>query len=142
MFRSVLLPVDLTDRHAAALGAAADVVAAGGGVTLLHVIEPIPGAPADDDQEFFDRLRESAQAHLGRLAERLQARGIAVRADIRFGSRGPTIVETARETGSDLIVLTAPQYDPAATVPGGGSLSYAVMFFAHCPVLLVKRPAS
>jgi nucleotide-binding universal stress UspA family protein len=136
MFRTILVPLDLTERHGPAL-AAAGALARGGEVVLLHVIEPIPGVPVEDDREFFARLEQKARAHLDRAGAALSAKGANWRSDVRYGARGPAVVEAARDLAADLIVLTAPAAEPGRT-PATGSLSYGIGYFAPCAVLLVK----
>lgn len=61
MFQNVLVPVDLTDTHQRTLGLAADLTKAGGGtLTLLHVVEVVPGLSFDEEREFYERLAETA----------------------------------------------------------------------------------
>ncbi|HEY8504342.1 MAG TPA: universal stress protein, partial [Gemmataceae bacterium] len=68
MFKKILLPVDLSDRHGRALEMAADLAARDGGeLLLLHVVEEIPGLGRDEDPAFYERLERKATAHLKRL---------------------------------------------------------------------------
>ena len=60
------------------------------------------------------------------------------RAEVRSGTRAPDVVRYAGEVGADLIVLTAPRFDPEHPAAGWGSLSYKVGILSSCPVLLVK----
>jgi nucleotide-binding universal stress UspA family protein len=139
MFQKLLLPVDLSDRHGPALEATAELAGQSGGeVVLLHVIEVIAGLSLDEEKDFYRRLEQAARNHLGHLGHTLEQRGIPWRAEILYGHRGPEIVRQARETGADLIVLTAPRLDPSNLAGGWGSLSYKVGIAAPCPVLLVK----
>ena len=49
MFHKILLPLDLTDRHQAALALAAELAGAQEGeIVLLHVIEVPPGLPVSE----------------------------------------------------------------------------------------------
>jgi nucleotide-binding universal stress UspA family protein len=138
MFRKLLLPVDLSDRHAAALQVAADLAGPSGEVTLLHVVELIPGLPQEEERGFYDRLERAAVKHLDRLGTALTQRGVPWRQVVVLGNRAPDLVRHARESGADLIVLTAPPFDPAHPAAGWGSLSHKVGLLAPCPVLLVK----
>jgi nucleotide-binding universal stress UspA family protein len=139
MFQKILLPVDLADKHQAALESAANLARLGAGdVTLLHVIEVIPGLPMEEDREFYQRLEGTARKHLQQLGEFFEGRAIPWHSEIRFGQRGPDIVRYAHQMEADLIVLTAPPFDPEHPAAGWGSLSYKVGMFAPCPVLLVK----
>jgi nucleotide-binding universal stress UspA family protein len=54
MFQRILLPVDLSDRHQPALNAATDLAAQSRAeITVLHVIEVIPGLPIEEDRPFL-----------------------------------------------------------------------------------------
>src|SRR5437763_829339 len=136
MFRKILMPVDLTDRHDRALEIAAGLAPVGGAVTLLHVIELLHGVPREEEPEFYQRLEETARAHLDRLAAALQGRSVTVRAELLFGRRGPDVVRYAQDTGADLIVLTSHPVDPAKPGESWGTLSYFIGIAARCPVLL------
>jgi universal stress protein A len=139
MFEKILLPVDLSDKHQAAIEAAAELARQHGGeVTLLHVIEVIPGLPIEEEKAFYDRLERRARTHLERLGNLVLQRRISTRLVVVLGNRAPEIARYASETGTNLIVLTAPRLDPEHPVAGWGSLSYRVGLLAQCPVLLVK----
>jgi nucleotide-binding universal stress UspA family protein len=139
MFRNILLPVDLTDKHRQALEAAADLARQSGGeVTLLHIIEVIPGLEMEEERPFYTRLEKTARKHLEKLGAQLEGKAIRWRAEVRFGTRGPDIVRYAGEAGTDLIVLTSPRFDPERPAAGWGSLSHKLGILSACPVLLVK----
>src|SRR5262245_62087329 len=139
MFQKILLPIDLSERHQAALDAAVDLARQSGGeITLLHVIEVIAGLPMEEDQTFYSRLEKMARKHLNQLGALLKGRQVSWQAEILFGHRGPEIVKYAQEKGVHLIVLTAPRFDPDNLGISWGSLSYKVSVLAPCPVLLVK----
>jgi universal stress protein A len=139
MFTKILLPVDLSDRHAQALEAAANLAKQSGGtVTLLHIIEVIAGLTMDEEKNFYRRLEKSARDHLARLAEQLKRQPIAWQMEILYGHRAPEVVRYAIEKGMDLIVLTSPRIDPNNPGVGWGSLSYKISILSQCPVLLVK----
>jgi nucleotide-binding universal stress UspA family protein len=139
MFKKILVPVDLSDRHERALEAAMGLAGGSGAeVVLLHVIEVIAGLTLEEEKSFYNRLEKSARKHLGQLGERLTERQLSWRMDVVYGTRGREIVRYAGEAGADLVVLTAPRVDLDGVTTGWGSLSYKVGFFTPCPVLLVK----
>lgn len=139
MFKNILVPVDLAERHAQALEVAANLAGqAGGRVTLLHVIEVIAGVAMDEEKDFYRRLETAARKHLDRLGQQLAAKKISWQGVTSYGHRGPEVVKHAQDNGSDLIVLTAPRIEPQSPATGWGSLSYKIGFFAPCPVLLVR----
>jgi len=139
MFKRLLLPIDLTDRHAKVIATAADIAAqSGGSVTLLHIVELIPGLAREEDRAFYDRLEKKARSHMDNLGKGLTGRKVAWQAEVRYGLRVLETVQFAGEANCDLIVLTAPTFDPAHPAHGWGSLSYKISMLSPAPVLLVK----
>jgi universal stress protein A len=139
MFKKIMLPVDLSDRHRQALQAAADLAKQSGGeITLLHIIEVITGLSMEEERDFYKRLEKKARNHLTPLADHLKQHQIPLRTEILYGHRGPEVVRYAAEIGADLIVLTSPRMDPNNPGVGWGSLSYKISIMSQCPVLLVK----
>jgi universal stress protein F len=138
MFRKILLPLDLSDRHRRAVDIAAELTKSSGGeVVLLHVIEVIPGVPLEDEKAFYGRLHEMAKKHLKGAARYLSENGVPCQTKVAYGHRAREVVDQADALGADLIVLTAPQID-AANPTGWGSLSWKIGVLCSCPVLLVK----
>jgi nucleotide-binding universal stress UspA family protein len=143
MFKNILIPLDLTDKHQPALDLAAEFAEQSGGeVTLLHVIEIIPGLPFEEDKAFYTRLETKARGHLEKFGKPLADREIACHGEVLFGNRAQEIVRFARENRIDLVLLTTPAVDPDRPAAGWGSLSYKIGFFCPCPVLLVRAPAT
>ena len=138
MFKKILLPLDLTDRHEAALRIAAEMAGGGGEVTLLHVIEVIAGLPPEEEPTFYSRLERKAAAHLERLAATLAGGSVTVRGEVVYGERVREVVAYAARTAADIIILTSPRPEPEHPAAGLGSLSYRIGLFCGCPVLLVK----
>jgi nucleotide-binding universal stress UspA family protein len=143
MFKRLLLPLDLTDKHARAVATAVELASfSAGTVTLLHVIELIPGLPREEDPEFYDRLVQTAQAHLDNIGPAFAERQIPCQAVIAFGNRVEEAARCAAQNQSDLIILTAPTFDPANPAVGWGSLSFKISMLSPAPVLLVKAASS
>ncbi len=141
MFKKILLPVDLTDRHQAALATARDLARFGGEVVLLHVIEVIPGLAVEEDKEFYARLDRSAREHLAALTAALRAVQVPCRYEVILGNRARETVRYATTHGHDLILVTAPTFHPDNPASGLGSLVWKISLMAPCPILLVKPPA-
>jgi nucleotide-binding universal stress UspA family protein len=144
MFQRILMPVDLSERHGPALAVAVELCRQWQGeVTLLHIVELIAGLGVEEERPFYDRLERVARAHLQRLGRRLDEGQARWRIDVRLGHRAQQVVQAARETDADLIVLTSPPPDPENPLSGWSSLSFRVSLAAPCPVLLVRadRPA-
>jgi nucleotide-binding universal stress UspA family protein len=139
MFKRILVPVDLTQRHQKAIDFASELARqAGGEIVLLHVIEVIAGMSVDEDKAFYARLEKKAQGNLERLSASLQQSKVPFRAEVVYGNRGPEIIRYAGESAIDLIVLTRPRLEPSNLATGLGSLSHKLSIFAECPVLLVR----
>ncbi len=139
MFQRILLPIDLTDRHQAAIDAAIELATReGGAIALLHVIEQIAGLSPDEEKGFYSGLERAAKGRLDRWAAKFSAKKIPVQTAIRFGHRAAECVKFAIETQADLIVLTAPRIDPANPALSLASTSYKIGIISQCPVLLVK----
>jgi hypothetical protein len=84
------------------------------------------------------RKVSAARAKLAQLGDRLKPRNVSSRAEVLYGNRGAEVVRYARESGTDLILLTAPRFDPQNPAASWGGMSYKFSLFAPCPVLLVK----
>jgi nucleotide-binding universal stress UspA family protein len=122
MFQQILLPLDLTDRHARALTIAAELSSQSkGAVTLLHVIETIAGLSLDEERDFYDRLEDTAKAQMNQLGNQLAKHGVSWKSEIAYGQRVAECLRHATEIGADLIILTAPKIDPAHPAAGWGS---------------------
>jgi len=139
MFPRILLPLDLTDKHRTAIDTAAELARRDNGeITLLHVIETIPGLDGAEEKSFYDRLERKAAAHLNQLAAPLTSAKLRWHARTTLGHRASEIARFAGENHADLIVVTAPRFDPANPGESWGSLSYKVSLLSPCPVLLVR----
>lgn len=144
MYKRLLLPIDLTDKHGGVVAAAIELAQQwGSSVTLLHVIELIPGLSRHEEHAFYDRLEKMARAHIERVGQALTARKVAWQPALCFGQRVQETVRFAQEEQCDLIVVTAPSFDPAHPTAGWGSLSFKISMLSAAPVLLVKtKPAA
>lgn len=139
MFKKILIPLDLTDRHDQAMKVATALARyEGGEVTLLHVIEMIPGLSREDEPTFYNRLERLASAHLERWAATLAGDKLRVRGQVVFGSRVQEVVSYAAREEADLIVLTSSRLEANNLLAGWGSLSYRIGLLCGCPVFLVK----
>jgi universal stress protein A len=139
VFKKIVVPMDLSDKHERAVEIATDLASREEGeVTLLHVIEVIAGLSFEEERAFYSRLEATAREHLDRYGEELAGRGVSWQPEVRYGDRAQEIVRHADETGADLIVLRSHRFDAEATGTGWGVLSYKVGILSTCPVLLVK----
>ena len=137
MFRTILVPVDLTDRNRPAVEMAVKLSAPQGRIHLLHVIETIPGISVEDEPEFYGRLAKRAAEHLASLSAPLRDKASDFEADLIYGPRAKTILDEAERVGADLVVIQSHRVGGERR-EGLGTLSHQVGLFAHCPVLLVR----
>lgn len=132
---SILIPValdhePLVDKK---IATARKLLAPGGRITLLTVLEQIPGFT----QEFVTVKSEN---HLSaKVMENLK--GLAAGADdidckVETGKAGVRIAEVALEIGADLIVVGA--HHPTAMDYFLGSTASRVARRAHCSVLIQR----
>jgi universal stress protein A len=138
-FSHIVVPTDLTDRTTRALDLA--VRLAGGPrprVTLVHVIQSVPGLKFGELKPFYEQLRRKAEKKLLALARQASARGVDVSVEIVYGPRAETIVKTATAREADLIMLASHRVNPSAVDRDWGTISHRVGLLAQCPVLLVK----
>jgi nucleotide-binding universal stress UspA family protein len=143
MFKTILVPLDLTDKHREAIATAAELAKQSGGeVTLLHVIEVIHGLSLEDEPKFYSRLERKADAHLDRCGAPLTEQKVAWQRKVLYGHRDPEILRYATETAADLIVLTTPRFDPNHVAASLDSASWRLSILAPCRVLLVKEAAA
>jgi nucleotide-binding universal stress UspA family protein len=139
MFKKILVPLDLTDKHKEALAITAELAKqSGGAVVLLHVVETIPGLPELEEKDFYNRLERTAQTHLESFAASLLAQGIPCLTQVVLGHRARETAARAKQIAADLIILTTPRFDPEHPIDGWGSMSWKIGLMAPCSVLLVK----
>lgn len=137
----VLLPVDPNEDRAraaakavAALPNAADAVE----VLILNVHERIEIRDAEggdiDSADWFDET--DLPASVLAAEEVLTAAGIAVETRRSHGDPGEVILETAEETGTDMIVMAGRKRTPVGKVLFG-SVTQSVLLSADIPVTVV-----
>src|SRR5262245_10295869 len=98
MFKKLLLPLDLTDKHHAVIDTAEKLALQNNGeVTLLHVIEVITGLSAEEEKHFYQRLEHAAGKHLQIYARSLAERKAPYRQKVLIGNRVREIVAYAKE---------------------------------------------
>ena len=139
MFRRILIPLDLSERHRHAVEAAARLADPSALLTLVHVIAEIEGVPPEELEDFYAALRARAEEVLQRRADELAARGLESRVEIIIGRRAGEILRIAEEEDQDLVVLASHRVDPGRPGGGLGTLSHQIALLAPCDVLLVRE---
>ena len=130
-FRKILCPVNFTDLAREALHYAGEL--ARRFEAELVVVTSLEGDEYATDEVARDQERELCAW----VPEGLQAR-CPVEPLVRRGDASEQILRTAREVGSDLIVIGA-QHWPLLEATIFGTTSIRVMRHAACPVLTVIR---
>lgn len=126
--------------------AAAIARATNAAIICVHVVEPVVPAvgytglaepmPIADISE---RLEDSAERQLPKLAECEECAGLDVEEIIVHGDAAAEIVRVAAERGVDLIVISSHGRTGLGRIIFG-STAEAVVRHATCPVLVVKPP--
>ena len=139
MYDSILVPVDLSSTNEYVLDTAQEL-----GVTdqtriqLLHVIETLQDEEPGEMDEFYEELREDAEAKMEAWAAEMGANGFEVRSTIVYGERGPKVTEVADEGDTDLIVMRSHNVERDDSEAQVGTVSHQVAVFAPCSVYLVR----
>ena len=143
--KRVLVPVDFSGDSLNALAYARALVKPfKAEVMLVHVIEPIYyAAPADmymtspNLATIIDEQQRLAAQRLNRIAADLAKQGLRARTVLKTGSPAQVIIETARRSGIDLIVMATHGHTGLAHL-FMGSVAEKVVRTATCAVLTVR----
>lgn len=147
MFLQVLVPLDGSDVAERALPYLRDVLSEGCATQaiLLNVVTvPTPwdataSVSVYNDSEIL--LAQSAN-YLERLRAGLESEGLRVKAQVLEGSAATTILEYARTTGTDLILMATHGYSGIKRLVLG-SVAQQIVQESPCPVLLIgPKPTS
>ncbi|MCB1492055.1 MAG: universal stress protein [Rhodobiaceae bacterium] len=136
MYKTILVPValDHTGRSEVAVDIARTMLDEGGQITLLHVIEPLPGfadqyLPADA----VDKRIDEAKTDLKTMAKTV---GGSTRAVVTRGQPGTMILEQADTDNSDCIVIAS--HRPGLQDYFLGSTAARVVRHAPCSVHVIR----
>jgi len=137
-FRRILVPIDFSPVAAKLVEQASNLVADGGVVHLLHVVEWVPRV-VDGAFTGYPETKQVREIHAQserRLAELGRSLTAKVEVEVAEGDAAPTILEVASK-GFDLVVL-------ATKARGGfgqlllGSVAEKVLHRATVPLLIVR----
>jgi len=145
-WRTILVPVDFSahSRHVLAVGREL-AVERGGRLIVVHVVPDllptfVPELAGFSDGELLAAALDRAERELSALVAAEERAGLeAVEFRVAAGSPHAVIVELARETGADLIVIATHGRTGARHLLIG-SVAERVVRTAECPVLVVKPP--
>jgi nucleotide-binding universal stress UspA family protein len=148
-FRHVLCAVDFSDWSVKAAAAAASMAReAGATLTLLHVLEwpwheppepPTVGVPPEQAlalAEYRRYLETTARGRLEEVARTVAAQGVTPAIETRFGKPHVELMDEARESNADLMVIGIRGRN-AVDLGLFGSTTNQVVRRATCPVLTI-----
>jgi nucleotide-binding universal stress UspA family protein len=145
-FDKILVPTDFSEGSAHALHYAIGFCKTyGSSLKLLHVIEDLPvpsltGYEGLDVGVYQERLREDCSLQFERVIRGTPDLGdIAIERCTRHGVPYMQIIEEARESGCDLIVLATHGRSGLSHFLLG-SVAEKIVRNAPCPVLTMKMP--
>ena len=110
-------------------------------VLLLHVLEPIPPQVTDGTQHVVvddvEARRQAAEEYLAPIAAALRSRGVDTAWAIRRGRPAEEILDGARESGADLIVMSSHGRSGVSRLVLG-SVAESVLRATAVPILLIR----
>ena len=135
MFNSILIPVALDHEvdFTTIIATARQLLADGGKITLVAVVEDIPAYVAEyATVKPTEHLREDIRQRLRALAKGKEDLEVAVLS----GKPGVAIPDLASETSADLIVINS--HKPGVEDYFLGSTTSRVVRRSHCAVLVLR----
>ncbi|MCL1628642.1 universal stress protein [Roseibaca sp. V10] len=138
MYDSIVIAAALFNEGAttrAALNKAKTLLNPGGAVTLVHVIEEVPGyVAASIPKEHMNARQRDVQEQLDAMAASVE--GLKVKAIIRHGQPSASILGAAKETTADLIMIAS--HKPGLSDYFIGSTAARIVRHAQCSVLVTR----
>jgi len=135
MYKNILVPIALDHgpKSGEALAVARELLAEGGKITALTVMEAIPPyvsqyLPAEQEARAREETHSALLAELGGAGD--------VKVDVVTGHAGRTILDYAEEHGMDLIVIAS--HRPGLQDYFLGSTAARVVRHAPCAVHVVR----
>jgi nucleotide-binding universal stress UspA family protein len=141
MFKTILVPVDLTEVETAqpAIDTAVSLASASdGSIRLINVRSLVPATYMEFIPASFDaEQQEDAEAKLAAVAAGIALPAERVSATVRLGSVYNEVLHEAEATGADLIVIGS--HRPTMATYLLGSNASTIVRHAKCSVLVVRR---
>jgi len=139
--RTILVPVDFSERSRAALNYAITLAQDfGGSLMVLHVLDPLLAAGRLDSarlRQLKSSARDEAAKQLRALSCELVKSGVRTELLLRSGPATDIIVAFAIARKADLIIMGS-QGRTGLRRLLIGSVAERVVRHAHCPVLVVR----
>lgn len=139
-FSRIVAPTDFSDPARAGVEAAFELVAEGGEVTVVHVVDDVPLTygyigMAIPDPQVVSRLLKGAEEELEESLPPVPA-GLRVERRVMTGNPSEVIVALAREKDADLLVMGTHGRGGLAHVLIGSVTEKAIRR-SPCPVLVI-----
>lgn len=141
MFKSIIVPIDIVQPSSwkSALPEAIELARASGGtVTAITVVRDIRAMLEGVQFPFqVEIMMSKARDKLGEIVSGYRGGDVALEQEVRFGSIGHEILETARQRKADLILMASHQ--PGLRDYLIGPNAAHVAHHANCSVLVLRR---
>ncbi len=135
MYKNILVPIvfDPENTPDAALDVAKVLARDGARVTLLHVIEELPGyATSYVSADYIERSRESVKKRLDQIADMIPGGEAAV----IHGHSARSILDWAEENDTDCIIVSS--HKPGLQDYFLGGTAARVVRYAQCAVHVIR----
>jgi nucleotide-binding universal stress UspA family protein len=136
--KTVLVPIDFSDRSFAAIDVAIDLVESAGCIHVLHVLPDLSAAEPGIVWEAVNDANRRRHAEEALRERTLDAKYAGFNLSVEFGDAGKTIAENAGRIGAELIVLSSHGRHGLQRLLIG-SVAERVLRLAHCPVLVLRE---
>ena len=144
MYQSILVPLDGSKRAEAILSHVESIAKRNDANVFFLKVEEEPIMLERDEvidiakyHEVFDKQNELSQAYLNDLKARFHEKDIHADTKLAFGSVVKAILNTADETGADLIAMATHGLSGLTRV-SYGSVAAGVLQAANIPILLIR----
>lgn len=141
MFKSILCPIDIAHRSSwqFALPQAVELAAAGGKRLLVVTVVRDLASMFEGIHlaSQLERVVSEARSRLSLIVADIDAKGVKVDQDVRFGSIGAQILAAAKDRGVDLIVMASHRPEMKDYLIGPNAAHVAQ--HAECSVLVLRR---
>ena len=136
--KTIVAPVDFSDKSISALRAALDIANSPSDVHAVHVISEFNAADVDGFWERIDnstRRRHAAKMLRKQLSDENNSQ---VQIDVEVGDPGRRVADFAKRISADLIVMPSHGRTGLSHMLLG-SVAERVVRLSHCPVLVLRK---
>jgi nucleotide-binding universal stress UspA family protein len=145
MYQTILVPLDGSQRAESILSHAESIAKSNEAKVFFLKVEEEPIMLDRDEvidvetyHEAFERQNARSQAYLDGLQTRFEKSGLQAVTRLAFGSVVKAILNTAAETGTDLIAMATHGLSGLTRV-SYGSVAAGVLQAADIPILLIRN---